>query len=171
MKERAEKRGGIGKKLIFWRVFLIVSVIFLINIGIYLSDYGKGERVTGLSIGGTIVELYNSIPITTRILIGLQWVILLLLLIFIYLKDKKIRVVKDEVEGIDLEKASRNSKTDLDTLYNLLKEKKQLKISTLSQLFDVSEDTVLSWCKTLESSNLVTLDYPSTGGAIVKITE
>lgn len=176
MKEKIKKKVRIDEKLIFWRVFLIVSVIFLINVGIYLSNNGEGKKVTGFSIdnasfGGTIIELYNSIPVTTRIFIGVQWVVLLLLLVFIYLKDKKIKNVKDEIEGIDLEKASENSKTDLDTLYNLLKEKKQLKISTISKLFDVNEDIVIGWCKTLETSELVTIDYSSGGGTVIKIVE
>lgn len=171
MKEKIKKKVKIEEKLIFWRVFLIVSVIFLINLGVYLSNYGKGKEVTGLSIGETIAEVYNNIPVTTRIFIGVQWVVLLLLLIFVYLKDKKIKNVKDEIKGIDLEKASENSKTDLDTLYNLLKEKKQLKISTISKLFDVNEDIVIGWCKTLETSELVTIDYSSGGGRVVKIVE
>ncbi len=171
MKSEIEENTGKSEKLIFSKVFLIVAVIFFINIGMQIFSYWKGSKVTGLSVGETIVELYNNIPITTRIFIGAQWVILLFLLIFVYIKDKKIKVMKDEVEKIDLEKASENSKTDLDVLYNLLKEKKQLKISTLARVFNVKEDIVIGWCKTLEASNLVTVEYPTAGDAIVKIVE
>lgn len=171
MEEKTEKRRGAGEKLIFWRVLLIVSAVFVTEVIIYFTDYKDGKDVTGMSIGGNLAEMYSSVPSATRIFIMLQWVLLFLALAFVYLKDRRIKCVRDELNNIDLEKASHNSKTEFDTLYNLLKEKKHLKLSTFSRLFNTDEDTVMGWCKTLESNNLVNLDYSSSGGVVVKLAE
>ncbi len=169
--EEKIKEKGMKEKLKFWKTFLAVSIIFLMNIWVYLSNYRRVEVVTGLSVGETVGEAYNNIPISARIFIGIQWALLVSLLIFAYYKDREVKKKENEIEGVDLKEMSKNSKTDLDTLYNILKEKKQLRISTLAKLFNLNEEVVMGWCRTLELNNLVTITDHSTGGAIVRIIE
>ena len=65
---------------------------------------------------------------------------------------------------------SEESKTDLDTLYNILKDKKQLRTSSIAKLFKVNKETALNWCKILESGNLAVLDY-SSGDPVVRVID
>ena len=51
--------------------------------------------------------------------------------------------------------------TDLDLLYFLLREKKKLKIPTISKIFKIDKEKALEWCRILESHDYVIINYPS----------
>lgn len=54
-------------------------------------------------------------------------------------------------------------KTDIDSLYNLLKENKRLSFDNIEKAFGVNKDTVASWAKILESGNLALIYQPKFG--------
>lgn len=163
-----EKEG----KPIFFKVFVIVVIILLVNIGmfVYQRKIQVNKGLTGLSIKDTIVEAYSKIQPHSRLFLLAQWALLILLLLFASFKDKRLYSKKNELEGINLEKMSKKSKTDLDTLYNILKSKKQLKVSTIVKLFKVNKNVAMEWCKILEASNLVMIDA-SGREPVVKIVQ
>jgi len=76
---------------------------------------------------------------------------------------------RKEVKSIDLTKNSKNSKTDLDTLYKVLLNKKQIRISSVSKLFNIEKDIAMDWAKILESGDIAIIDYPLIGGPIIKL--
>ena len=51
----------------------------------------------------------------------------------------------------------------LDNLYEVLKERKNLKLSTISKAYGVENSVVMSWGKALETANLIMVDYPIFG--------
>jgi predicted ArsR family transcriptional regulator len=53
--------------------------------------------------------------------------------------------------------------TDIDKLYEILKERKKISFKAISRAFKVSDETVRKWGTTLESGNLARVEYPSIG--------
>jgi len=159
------------ERLIFKRVALVVAVFFLLNLVVFSVKIGTGKGLTGFSIQERVTSTYNDTTPISKLFLGVQWLILISLLLSSYVKDKGIMIRKAELQGIDMEKLSRKKGTDLDTLYNLLKEKKQLRVSTIAEAFNVDKKIALEWCKVLESGGLVVLDYPTSKEPIVRLSE
>ena len=154
-------------KKIFHRILLIVIFIFLVNAGTFLYRYNTNKGLTGFSIREAVSIAYTNLsPISKIFLIG-QWFFLILALLIAFVKDK---LPEEKLGYIDLKKMSQKYGTDIDTLYNLLKDKKQLRISSITKIFNVDKEVALWWCKTLEDANLAYIDYVSKN-AIVKLNE
>lgn len=176
-----EKRGiNIVRVLITF--VLIVIVIHLIG---HFSIYGTGlpflaqEGISGLSIGPINLDDNNlqtfknnsQYQVLSKYAVLGEWGLLMVLIIFSFAKER-INVKK---EVIDLSAARKYKKsenhTDLDTLYEMLKDKKSLRLSTISKLFEVDKDLVMEWVATLESGNLASISYPRFGEPEVKVIE
>ncbi len=157
------------EKPIFSKVMVVLGAIFLVNIFSFFYKYGNFNKgFTGFSIAETLTKVLD-IPLSSKIFLLVQWAALIFLLFFTIIKDKGMKSRKNELSGIDLKKVSKTSGTDLDALYKILQEKKELRISTISKLFHVDKDIATEWCKILESSNLVEIDYPRMSEPVVKI--
>jgi len=165
------------EKPIFFRVFGIVVVIMLVNLGGFLYsnldlfgwNNGDGNRVTGFSIKEFIMNPGSGIDFMPKIFFVLQWFVLGLLLVFVSLKDSKVRLNAKVLKGVKINPSKQH--TDLDKLYDLLIERKQLRMIDVSRLFKVSKDVVLEWFKILESGDLAIIDYPMFGGPVIKVEE
>ncbi len=159
-------------KRIFHRALIIVIIILFLNAG-YLfyrfQSFNKG--VTGMSIGerisGTIIEM----GLSTKIFLGVQWLFLIFFLIITFVKDKNMISRKQELEGLDIEKITQGKGTSLDNLYKVLEEKKQLRISTVAKIFNVSNNMAMQWCRTLEEGNLASIEYPGMREKIIKLNK
>jgi outer membrane biosynthesis protein TonB len=110
-------------------------------------------------------NLYNNF----HIFVIIEWSLVVLAIFFIvlYLTKRKIK----NKNKINLNKYRSKEKTDLDVLYDLLKEKKGLKVSTISNLFKIDKEVTMEWGKILESGNMATIEYPALGETIIKIKE
>ncbi len=161
------------EKPIFLKVFLVAVIILMINIGVFSYKITTNKGLTGLSIGKKFSEAYKGISPISKLFLILQWVVLILLLGGIFFRDIKARGKESEAElkGVDLNRLSKDSGTDLDVLYKILKEKKKLKISSISKLFKVKEEVAMEWCKILESGNLGVIEYPSAREPIIRFME
>lgn len=167
-----------GEQKLFSRILVVVILIFIINIGVFVVKFGDiddgSEAInqtgfTGHSIGGDVAGLYLNLPLVSKIFLIVQWGLLALLLIYIGFRDKEVTKNQTELSGINLNQIRKKSETDLDALYNLLKQKQHLRVSTVSQAFDIKEDLAMEWGKILESGNLAYIDYPKFGGPLIKI--
>ena len=181
------------RKPIFLKVLSIVLVIALINIGYFVySNVYSSKTITGFSINEinkSLSDRYNSLSFPLKIFLIGQWVFLLFILFYAAFRDRGLNAIIDEnigskenieiieeIENIENAEipAERNldkTKTDLDVLYEILKNKKQLSISTISRLFKIDKDTALEWCKILESGELVSVSYPAFSEPFVLINE
>ncbi len=169
-----------GESKLFLKVFIVVILIFFINIAVFFIKFGDvddgSEAInqsgfTGLSIGKDVTDLYVSLPLVSKIFLMVQWGFLLLLLIYVGFRDKEVTKNQNELAGLDLNQIRKKSETDLDALYTLLKQKQQLRIATVSKAFDIKEDLAMEWGKILESGKLAYIDYPKFGGPLIKIKE
>jgi hypothetical protein len=163
-----------GDKQIFFRVFGIVIVILLINLGGFLySDFlvrnGGNRGFTGFSISELVSNPGSKVDLVPKVFFVAQWSILALLLIFTALKDSKVRMNSKVLKNVKINPSKQH--TDLDKFYDLLLDKKQLRAVDVSRLFNVNKDIVLDWFKILESGDLAIIDYPMFGGPVIKIEE
>lgn len=159
----------LGRTILF-----VLITLGIIHSALHFSLFGFGINpesrgvLSGLAVGSIstdeIISDYPSLsPLSRRILIA-EWVILIIAALgtlgnflrnHMQAKHENIEIKKEELKG--------RSKTDLDSLYNLLKEKKQLKISVISKIFEISEETAIEWAKIFESGNLAVINYPRMG--------
>ena len=156
-------------------VTIIHSILQLTIFGTGISNFNEAG-ISGFSIGKlTVGEEFknnNSISLLSKIIIALEWALLLSAIIFVLIKNKM--EIKKEIENTKLpeKKISRFHKTtELDTLYTLIKEKKHLRLSTIAKIFKVRKETALNWARTLESGNLVKISYPKFGEPEIFLNE
>ena len=97
-----------------------------------------------------------------------------ILSIILHRKSKPAKV-KSEPQDFSLEKRTEKntskSKTDLDALYSELKDKKRIKISSISKAFGISKELALEWAKILESGDLASIEYPNMSEPIIVLNE
>ena len=160
------------EKLLFLRVSLIVFLFFLANAGMYGYKSGSFSKgITGFSINSNFVEIYAQMSSNSRIFLLIQWALLALILLYVAIKDFRIKGERKNVVNLNIKANSRKGKTDIDILYDILKKKKQLKTSTIARAFKVKKVVAMEWCKILESANLAFIDYPGFGEPLIKIKE
>jgi len=170
MKKDSPKKKEKSSKPIFRRVVLIIVLMLVLNLTLLGFEYGTNKGLTGLTIKESVASAYKNIsPLSKAALVG-QWLILIAMLVFVSLKDRGSAMIQDEVSQTDFANMSRQRGTDLDTLYNILKEKEQIRISTVSKVFKVDKKTAMEWGKILESGNLAVIDYISTKEPIIKLS-
>ncbi|MFA5174460.1 MAG: hypothetical protein WC438_04740 [Candidatus Pacearchaeota archaeon] len=160
------------EKILFFRVFFVISLIFLLNLVSYVYKYGdiKGG-FTGFSVKSTVYNAYSGLPYISKMFLIVQWTILILLLLSVAFKDNRLKNQDKEVLSLNLKRKSGANKTDLDTLYEVLKDKKKLRVSTIAKAFNVDPEIALEWGKILESGSLAIIDYPGFGEPVIKIIE
>ncbi|MFH1365696.1 MAG: hypothetical protein ABIH28_03870 [archaeon] len=163
-----QKRGGF-----FFKAFLIVMGILILSVAFFLYDSGALKFNKGLTgfIAEEAIDYLTKMNPNTKLFLIVQWVVLILVLIFLYIKDIKNLKKHDKKGTILFKKQTGESKTDLDSLYATLQENKFIKISTIVKSFKVSKEVAMEWCKILESADLATVEYPNLGGPILKINK
>lgn len=163
------------EKPIFFRVFLVIFMIFLMSLGIW--GYNLGIRfnfsngLIGNSIKDVVVNAKENLTPLSKILIIAQWFLLFLALFFVYFKDKGIKRRNNELIGIDFEAIKKKSTTDIDSLYEILKQRKKIGMGTISTRFKISRELAMEWSRILEMSNLAMIDYPGFGEAVLTLKE
>ena len=156
---------------IFLKISVIVVLILIANISVFMYKYGNfSNGLTGFSVGDSLTSAYSDLSQTTKIFLAAQWGFLVLIMIFGIIRDSVVRSRMREFLGNDLKKISEKSGTDLDALYSLLQTRKQLRVSTISKMFNISNDIAMDWCKILETGNLAAIDYKM-GEPIIKVNE
>lgn len=142
-------------------------VVLFTGFNLY-SYFSKGNSSTPIS-GYLVKDLPGGISMSLLAFI-LQWVLLLGIVIFAYMRFLKHRKEEDaKVAGFVMPQLHSKSETYLDVFYDLLKEKKALSIRTIAKLFNLKKETALDWAKVLEDHNLATIEYPAFSDPEVKI--
>ena len=138
-------------------VFFIILLLAFGNVFIYFNKTKLSFSTFAISdIGKRIVKL----DLSTIIFIA-QWLIILVIVLIFYIKFLKHKK-EEKISSKSLEiKEKKGTGTDLDTLYDLLKERKNLKISIIAKTFKINDEKALEWCKILENYNLATIEYPA----------
>jgi len=154
------------KKRIPAFVIIFLIGLFILNLLFFLR---KKDNVYN-SITGMFVKDISLGMNMSLIAFIVQWVILLLVVILAYAKFLKHRREEDQkIANFTIPQLKSKAETNLDLLYNLLKEKKVLNIRSVSKLFKVSKEKALEWAKILEDYDLATIEYPTFSDAEIRI--
>lgn len=153
-------------------IFFVLLLALFHTIG-HVFFYGTGvsgvaqKGVSGFSIGDT--DLADDVKLQaqeysplSRVIIIFEWV-LLIGLVGLAMARGRVHNTQPLSKNVHLNAMRGPGKTDLDVLYDLLKEEKRLSLSTIAKTFAVSNEVVESWCKILESGNLGEVHYPRLG--------
>jgi len=169
---------------IFLKVFSIVLVVILLNFiylvyrsgtishlttGFSISDISN--ITTGFSIKESVVDSYSSLSVYSKVFMISLWFFLFFFLTFAVFRDVTLGKKKNEEIDIHIKRNSNENKTDLDLLYDIIKNNKELPISAISKSFGIKKEAALEWCKILESGDLVSISYPGFSESIVRINE
>lgn len=155
--------------------FFVILAFVLIFAGLNLFLFFNKTAPSYASISGMYIkeppQFLAGLNLSMGIFI-LQWGILFVILLFTllsYAKHKHEEGVKLNYAQIRKRKAK--AVTDLDTLYNLLKERKCLNVQSISKVFKITKEKALDWAKILENHELVRIEYPAFSSPEVKINE
>ena len=174
-----------GNQSIIGFITGLIIVVAIVHTSVHLALYGTGiagfgeKGVSGFAIGSvstdevksSIEQKYPKLPSISQIIIIAEWIALVLVLSAGFLVEKAA-IKRDAPAPIEIKTPSRGkSSTDLDTLYELLKEKKRLKLNAIALSFHLTEENALEWAKILESANLATISYPKFGDPELVLNE
>ena len=155
---------------VFLKAVLITIIIILINLGYFVYLSQSSSVSTGFSIKSTFTEFprnYTNMPIFNKLFLIVEVIFIGFLLTLSFRRDKNLFFIKES--EIKIIRTNEPYKTDLDDLYNTLKARKELRLSTICRLFNISKDGAVEWARILENGDLAYVDYPSFGEPILKI--
>lgn len=145
-----------GLFVFFVFLFLIFVTYFVFN------DYKlTPPNLSGFSMYD-IREMANLRSDYTLLTIIGVWAFFALVMIGVYIRDKVS--IRKEIKAITKSMNYGEYQTDLDVLYDILKERKKLKIKVISDVFEINYDMAMNWAKILESGKLVSIEYPGVFG-------
>lgn len=150
--------------------FLIVllSVVFS---SFYFYEDDFINVVSGNLVREKLVDFYESSSANDKILVSIQFISGILVIFGILLVIKKFRKGRRfSKEGFARKNVGR-SRTDLDTLYEILKRKKEVRMSDVERTFEIDSDVAFGWAKILENGDLAIIDYPRFGKPILRLVE
>jgi hypothetical protein len=162
-------RPSLAKLLVALGLFMFAEFAYFI----YSSISASKSSLTGFSVNDTLNNLsmnFLNMSIYLKLFIMLQWIaVIFIAIVFVKRSRDKNNIEINTVFRV--EKPNTIYKTDLDTLYNLLKEKKQIGISSIAKSYGVSKEVAMEWARILESGNLADLDYPGFGEPYLRLNE
>lgn len=156
-------------KPIFFQAVSIAVIVLIINVAYLMyKSGGLSKGLTGFSVKANITESFFSLSSFGQVFFIIEISMVFLILLIAFVRDVSLNKSKAQIIELHINKNSGENKTDLDTLYETLKEKKELNISTIAKAFEVDKEIVMEWAKILESANLATIEYPGFSEPIVK---
>jgi hypothetical protein len=161
-----KKEGKLLKVLL-----VVLTTAVLIHTIAQFTFFSPG--ISGLLIGNEKVgeEFSPKGSFGSMIFLVVEWFVLISLFTFTYTRYRRFLDTEYEELKIIKERKHSNRNTALDDLYEFLKEKKEIRVSTIAKTFNVNKRLVEEWAKTLESNNFATLVYPQFGGPKLVLKE
>jgi len=148
---------------IFGLIFILANVaLFIVKSKTRMSGYAISE-ISSMSAGSLI----------NIILFVVEIVAVVIFVIFLYarhLSRKKSENVHIDIKEFESFKNSKSG-TDFDVLYSIVQAKGEISLSTIVNLFKVSKEKALKWCKILEEHNLAAINYPAFSEPVLKKKE
>lgn len=170
------------KRGIFNSVLIFALAVALGHSFIYLAMYGLGVPgfeggISGLSVKNiSATEEPNKVQekssIFSTIAVIAEWVFVIFM--FLIMTAKRKVLVRQEAAEVKAKKdsiISAGNKTDIDKLYEILKEKKKVGILAVAQAFNIDKELVLEWGQTLEDGGLAIVEYPRIGEPQIVLNE
>ncbi|MFH1425573.1 MAG: hypothetical protein ABIG28_02470 [archaeon] len=157
-------------------LFVFVLIAF-VHSAVHFYFFGAGffdRGISGLAVDGSEVDgkpeggLGDSI---SQILVVAEWIFVLVLLIFSYARSKKnFEKEVASLKNMGGVKLAENG-TEIDKLYEILKEMKTISFPAVEEVFDIDREVVKGWAETLRLGNLARVDYPRIGEPEIVLIE
>ena len=162
---------GKDKIWVLKLLFSLISVILLLNLtfhSLVYFDYLEDKK-DNINLFSSLRNNFAPYRLYSTVAILIEFVILFIILMkFIsYKKGLKLRKKVLDLRNFH----SSRTTTDLDALYEVLKEKKKLSLSTIANTFNVSTALVYEWGKILENGRLAKIEYPRFKEPILTLME
>ncbi|MEM4625529.1 MAG: hypothetical protein QXJ28_02080 [Candidatus Pacearchaeota archaeon] len=146
-----------GVKLSFLIIFIALSIITIP----YLN---KNKTLQIKEIINSNLLSFNS----NKILLGII-ILFIVIISYILIKKRKSKKIEDEIK-VSVEKKEEGL-TDIDLLYELLKRKKRMNISTIAKIFKINKELAIEWARILEEGDLAEINYPILSEPTLEIKE
>ncbi len=144
-----------------------ITVFIGLNLYLYFRRANSQSTMSGMAVSNLPMGLNVSL-----IAFILQWVVLLLIIIFAYTKFLKHRKEEEEkIQHLIIPSPKSKAETNIDVLYNFLKQEKSLSIGAISKIFNITKETALEWGKILEDNDLAIIEYPAFADPEINIKE
>jgi hypothetical protein len=153
------------KKVGVFLMGIFIALVVGFNLYSYFSK-DSTNSMSGMAINGNAVSQIN----ISLIAFVLQWVVLLAIVMFAYMKFLKHRKEEEEkVENFIIPSLKSKAETNIDIFYALLLEKKSLTSGTIAKVFKITKDQALEWAKILEEHGLASIEYPAFSDPEIRI--
>lgn len=153
---------------------LAVSVgVILLNFGVLFFRSFRTANISGRVTENVVRSaLADSVKlsISSKIFLVVQLVLITGILVYTFVYERKMRKAEKDFMSSHMEKTGPNE-TDLDVLYEALKNKKKFSLSAIANSFKINREVAMEWCKILESGDLAVIEYPGFGEPVIKIKE
>jgi len=142
---------------------VIVALIHTLATFFIFSNDNAASGITGMV---TLQPDLSKLTQTHILVLAVEWLAVIVVILVLLIKSKigitkSIKETGNVVGGVQFKK--QRHETDLDLLYKLLKEKKEMRLAVVAGVFGISKGTAMEWCKVLESGNLALIKYPTVG--------
>ncbi len=168
-----EKKRNGPKTLKFIALIMLLAVITHTGYSIYNRNSPSFQ--VGLS-GNIITEDLDKVAEVNlktedKIILISEWLLVISLIAISVIKERIEIGVADQITITSKKTHLGISKTDLDLMYELINEKKEIKVMALVKYFGVDSSTILEWGRVLEEANLIKVRYPTIGDPILSINK
>ncbi|MBX4196277.1 hypothetical protein KW805_01690 [Candidatus Pacearchaeota archaeon] len=171
-----------GRPTVLAGIVMCLAFVAVLHTVVVIIRYGTGisgvyeHGVSGFSVGKTdlgeeITSANPSIPLRSKIILATEWAALVAIILFILVREKTDQTEEPITFNLEEAYGKSRTKTDLDVLYDILRERKHLRLSTICKLFKVKKELVIEWAEILERAELAIIDYPKLGEPVIKINE
>lgn len=149
---------------VFFKTLIVLGIVFVLTIFFILYN-ASSANISGKSImevGSNFSDTISKISKSSLIFIVVEWFVFLILLVVVFTRDKMI--TRREVNDLNLQPRFSKYKTDIDVLYEILKERKVIRIRIVAEAFGTTQEKAMEWAKILEEGDLANIEYPGFAG-------
>ena len=166
-------------KLKIISIFTLIIILVLVhNYYLFFSSSLSDDKnsISGNAIdegGNEITTESNEWDVKKVAFVVGEWAVVLGILMYLLIKSKMHShpVIHDEYLVTNIKKSNKVSETELDILYKVLVEKKELPITELAKYFKVTDKIMIEWCTILEEAKMIIVKYPLIGSPVAKYME
>ena len=154
----------------------VVGALLILSLGIFSGFYFFEDDefmnlISGNIIREKVIGFYEASSVDDKILFLVQFIVGIVVIVLIFLAIKRLRTKRAFSKQSFMEKGVGRSRTDLDTLYEILKQKKEIGMADIEKVFKVDSDIAFGWAKILENGDLAVIDYPRFGKPVLRLVE
>ncbi len=144
----------------------IVFTLLLIHASIHIVIY-KSSLSSKVEISKYNLEKPSAYAIIA------EAVLIMILTVLKIIKRKKQVITPKKISLLEVKAEEKKSgiHTDIDILYKMLKEKKNISISEIAKAFNINKELALEWCKTLETAELAEIQYSTLKEEVLTLKE